>query len=221
MSAQSLPTTKEHARDHRRIGHRDTGRVTGFLGPNGAGKSATLRITVGLTGATSRTATISGRSHVDIPNPGLTCDYAPLHAPPAHQSTVVDVISCHDHATQAARAVSVCLRADAADAEAVILTTAPVTRNAASASAQLRAAWFHLPIVSAVEVNEVVGTLRERRVTILAADGAGPTDLDEAVDTGLPRPLRTGRRSSPHSIIECSQVAWLAGAARRGVSHKV
>ncbi|HEX2317961.1 MAG TPA: ATP-binding cassette domain-containing protein [Streptosporangiaceae bacterium] len=75
MSAQSLPTTKEHARDHRRIGHRDTGRVTGFLGPNGAGKSATLRIIVGLTGATLRTATISGRSHVDIP-PGLTCDYA-------------------------------------------------------------------------------------------------------------------------------------------------
>ena len=81
MSAQSLPTTKEHARDHRRIGHQDTGRVTGFLGPNGAGKSATLRIIVGLTGATPRTATISGRSYVDIPNPGLTCDYAPTACP--------------------------------------------------------------------------------------------------------------------------------------------
>ena len=37
-----------------------TGRVTGFLGPNGAGKSTTLRILVGLTPATTGTATIDG-----------------------------------------------------------------------------------------------------------------------------------------------------------------
>jgi ABC-2 type transport system ATP-binding protein len=47
------------------------GRVTGFLGPNGAGKSTTMRIIVGLTAATSGTATVSGRSYVDLPNPGL------------------------------------------------------------------------------------------------------------------------------------------------------
>ena len=47
-----------------------TGRVTGFLGPNGAGKSTTLRILVGLTPATSGTATIDGRRFVDLPNPG-------------------------------------------------------------------------------------------------------------------------------------------------------
>jgi ABC-2 type transport system ATP-binding protein len=49
----------------------EAGRVTGFLGPNGAGKSTTMRIMVGLTRATSGTATISGRSYVDLPNPGL------------------------------------------------------------------------------------------------------------------------------------------------------
>ena len=47
------------------------GRVTGFLGPNGAGKSTTMRIIVGLTRPTSGTATISGRSYLDLPNPGL------------------------------------------------------------------------------------------------------------------------------------------------------
>ncbi|MDX6215007.1 MAG: type transport system ATP-binding protein, partial [Frankiales bacterium] len=47
------------------------GRVTGFLGPNGAGKSTTMRILVGLTIATSGTATISGRHYADLPNPGL------------------------------------------------------------------------------------------------------------------------------------------------------
>ena len=46
------------------------GRVTGFLGPNGAGKSTTMRIIVGLTHATTGTATVSGRHYVDLPNPG-------------------------------------------------------------------------------------------------------------------------------------------------------
>ena len=47
------------------------GRVTGFLGPNGAGKSTTMRIMVGLTPATSGSATVSGRGFADLPNPGV------------------------------------------------------------------------------------------------------------------------------------------------------
>ncbi len=46
------------------------GRVTGFLGPNGAGKSTTMRILVGLTPASSGTATLLGRKYTDLPNPG-------------------------------------------------------------------------------------------------------------------------------------------------------
>jgi ABC-2 type transport system ATP-binding protein len=47
------------------------GRVTGFLGPNGAGKSTSMRILVGLTPATSGSATIAGRKFADLPNPGM------------------------------------------------------------------------------------------------------------------------------------------------------
>jgi ABC-2 type transport system ATP-binding protein len=47
-----------------------SGRVTGFLGPNGAGKSTSMRMMVGLTSATSGSATILGRRFADIPNPG-------------------------------------------------------------------------------------------------------------------------------------------------------
>ncbi len=48
----------------------ETGRVTGFLGPNGAGKSTSMRMMVGLTTPTEGTATISGRTFGDLPNPG-------------------------------------------------------------------------------------------------------------------------------------------------------
>jgi ABC-2 type transport system ATP-binding protein len=48
----------------------EPGRVTGFLGPNGAGKSTTMRILVGLTPATTGTATVAGRRYADLPNPG-------------------------------------------------------------------------------------------------------------------------------------------------------
>jgi ABC-2 type transport system ATP-binding protein len=49
----------------------EPGRVTGFLGPNGAGKSTTMRIIVGLTGATHGTAQVMGRRFGELPNPGL------------------------------------------------------------------------------------------------------------------------------------------------------
>jgi ABC-2 type transport system ATP-binding protein len=48
----------------------EPGRVTGFLGPNGAGKSTTMRILVGLTPASSGSATVLGRRYADLPNPG-------------------------------------------------------------------------------------------------------------------------------------------------------
>jgi ABC-2 type transport system ATP-binding protein len=47
------------------------GRVTGFLGPNGAGKSTSMRVMVGLTPATSGSATVCGRRFRELPNPGL------------------------------------------------------------------------------------------------------------------------------------------------------
>ena len=47
----------------------EPGSVTGFLGPNGAGKTTTLRMILGLVHPTAGTATIGGRSYLDIPEP--------------------------------------------------------------------------------------------------------------------------------------------------------
>ncbi|MGH9279314.1 MAG: ATP-binding cassette domain-containing protein [Acidimicrobiales bacterium] len=59
------------------------GRVTGFLGRNGAGKTTTLRILVGLSAATSGSATIGGVAYHDILEParhiGALVDGAGFH----------------------------------------------------------------------------------------------------------------------------------------------
>lgn len=47
----------------------EPGVVTGFLGPNGAGKTTSLRILLGLIGASSGTATIGGRRYAQLSHP--------------------------------------------------------------------------------------------------------------------------------------------------------
>ncbi|MGW0590132.1 ABC transporter ATP-binding protein [Streptosporangium sp. NPDC002607] len=46
------------------------GSITGFLGPNGAGKSTAVRILVGLSRATSGSATVLGRPYTELDCPG-------------------------------------------------------------------------------------------------------------------------------------------------------
>ncbi|WP_019814142.1 ABC transporter ATP-binding protein, partial [Saccharomonospora saliphila] len=48
----------------------EPGSVTGFLGPNGAGKTTTLRMVLGLVEPTAGVATINGRRHDQLGNPG-------------------------------------------------------------------------------------------------------------------------------------------------------
>ena len=74
--------------------------------------------------------------------------------------------------------------ADAAGADAVVLTDASVDLyNPKSVRASV-GSLFHLPVAVGVPVEHAVRGLRDAGVRILAADGAGDDDLDGELDRG-------------------------------------
>jgi TrmH family RNA methyltransferase len=74
--------------------------------------------------------------------------------------------------------------ADAAGAEAVILTDASVDLYNPKAVRASVGSHFHLPVAVGVPVEQAVGRLRDAGVRVLAADGAGDRDLDDELDKG-------------------------------------
>jgi TrmH family RNA methyltransferase len=74
--------------------------------------------------------------------------------------------------------------ADAAGAEAVVLTDASVDLYNPKAVRASVGSLFHLPVAVGVPVEEAVAGLRDAGVRILAADGAGEDDLDAELDKG-------------------------------------
>ncbi|MEV6200747.1 RNA methyltransferase [Streptomyces sp. NPDC051771] len=74
--------------------------------------------------------------------------------------------------------------ADAAGADAVILTDASVDLyNPKSVRASV-GSLYHLPVAVGVPVEQAVAGLKAAGVRILAADGAGQDDLDDELDAG-------------------------------------
>ncbi|WP_306319198.1 MULTISPECIES: RNA methyltransferase [unclassified Streptomyces] len=74
--------------------------------------------------------------------------------------------------------------ADAAGAEAVVLTDASVDVYNPKAVRASVGSLFHLPVAVGVPVEEAVAGLKEAGVRIVAADGAGEDDLDGELDRG-------------------------------------
>ncbi|MCT9144331.1 TrmH family RNA methyltransferase [Streptomyces violarus] len=74
--------------------------------------------------------------------------------------------------------------ADAAGAEAVVLTDASVDVYNPKAVRASVGSLFHLPVAVGVPVEQAVDRLRATGVRVLAADGAGERDLDEELDKG-------------------------------------
>ncbi len=74
--------------------------------------------------------------------------------------------------------------ADAAGADAVVLTDASVDLYNPKAVRASVGSLFHLPVAVGVPVERAVAGLRAAGVRLLAADGAGERDLDAELDEG-------------------------------------
>jgi TrmH family RNA methyltransferase len=75
--------------------------------------------------------------------------------------------------------------ADAAGAGGVVLSGTSVDPYNGKAVRASAGSVFHVPLALDPSTPDVVGAVRERGLTVLAADGAGELDLDDAADDGL------------------------------------
>lgn len=75
--------------------------------------------------------------------------------------------------------------ADAAGADGVVLAGSSVDPYNGKAVRASAGSLFHLPISLTADAAETVRRARDAGLVVLAADGAGETDLDEAADAGL------------------------------------
>ena len=73
---------------------------------------------------------------------------------------------------------------DAAGAGAVVLTAGSVDPYNGKCVRASAGSLFHLPVVTGVSVGDAIDQLRAAGLRVLAADGAGPRDLDELDDAG-------------------------------------
>jgi TrmH family RNA methyltransferase len=75
--------------------------------------------------------------------------------------------------------------ADAAGADAVVLTGSSVDLYNPKVVRASVGSLFHLPLVVESDVVGVTGSVRDAGLTVIAADADGDLDLDAAIDTGL------------------------------------
>lgn len=88
--------------------------------------------------------------------------------------------------------------ADAAGADAVVLTTESVDVHNPKVVRSTAGSLFHLPVVTGVALADAVAALRGAGLAVLAADGAGEHDLDDLLDVAGQgrRPDMEGRGGS-------------------------
>lgn len=96
--------------------------------------------------------------------------------------------------------------ADAAGADAVVLTRASVDLHNPKTVRASAGSLFHLPAVRGGEPAAVLEPLREAGLTVLAADGTGDWDLDDLLDAAGPG---GGRRTGMPDLAR--PTAWLFG----------
>jgi TrmH family RNA methyltransferase len=108
--------------------------------------------------------------------------------------------------------------ADAAGADAVILTGSSVDIYNPKAVRSTAGSLFHLPVVLGADVEELVARCKERGIGVLAADGQGQLDLDRLQDANAARRLGAPTLDSEYALE--NPTAWLFGNEAQGLSEE-
>ncbi|MBT8160208.1 MULTISPECIES: RNA methyltransferase [Arthrobacter] len=107
--------------------------------------------------------------------------------------------------------------ADAAGADAVVLTGSSVDIYNPKAVRSTAGSLFHLPVVLGADVEHLVALCKERGIGILAADGYGTLNLDQLQDENAARRLGASEATSDYPLE--APTAWLFGNEAQGLSE--
>jgi len=121
--------------------------------------------------------------------------------------TLVAVLA---HVRDPGNAGTVLRAADAAGADAVVLTEASVDVHNPKCVRSTAGSIFHLPIVQDVGLDQTVAAVRAAGLVVLAADGDGDVDLDDLLDD-LDRPNDRLNDRPLEPALLARPTAWLFG----------
>nr|WP_314314763.1 RNA methyltransferase [Kocuria rhizophila] len=107
--------------------------------------------------------------------------------------------------------------ADAAGADAVVLSEGSVDPYNPKAVRSTAGSLFHLPVLTGVDLVSFVAAARERSVQVLAADGHARASVDELADAALLGWAGTARHPE-HGVRLDGPTAWLFGNEAQGLS---
>lgn len=144
---------------------------------------------------------------LDLPTPG-DGPVAALEAALARGPRLVAVLS---NVRDPGNAGAVIRAADAAGADLVVLTTNSVDIHSPKVVRSTAGSLFHLPVLTGIPLDEVVGALSRHGVQTLAADGVGTHDLDELLDVAGAAPDGVPDLQAPS--------AWVFGNEAWGLSE--
>jgi TrmH family RNA methyltransferase len=107
--------------------------------------------------------------------------------------------------------------ADSAGAAAVVLTAGSVDIYNPKAVRSTAGSIFHVPVVLGADPADFAAAARGAGLGILAADGAGPLDLDELQDASAARRTGAGGAAGEYRLED--PTAWLFGNEAQGLSE--
>lgn len=119
------------------------------------------------------------------------------------------------HVRDPGNAGTVIRAADAAGADAVVLTDASVDPHNPKCVRSTAGSLFHLPVVTGVPLADAVDALRGAGLVVYAADGAGDVDLDDLQDAA-----EDDRRSGAPAQGLAGPVAWVFGNEAWGLPEE-